>query len=107
MAAGAVSCPHVLSVLLLLLLQSKPVCIVLNKQDLLQPGGVHQQQQPVLSAEVLQLLQLPEQSIGLHRMEQQVQSPGQQHAVTVLQTSALTGAGIQSVLQWVVSEACC
>lgn len=97
---------HMLSVLLLL--QDKPVCIVFNKTDLLQQDKAHEQQQPVLSAELLQLLQLPEQSRELRGTEEQVQSPGRkQHAVTVLQTSALTGAGIQSLLQWMVSETCC
>lgn len=90
-----------------LLLQGKPVCIVFNKADLLQQGKAHEQQQLVLSAELLQLLQLPERSRELHGTEQQVSSPGRpQHAVTVLQTSALTGGGIQSLLQWIVSETC-
>lgn len=93
-------------------IQGKPFCLVLNKAD-----DVDQQEQ--IGEALTQLLDvLP--AGAWHRSQQvntccqavqdahpapQHQQQQQHQGVTVLQTSALTGAGMQALLQWLMCTA--
>jgi predicted GTPase len=112
-----------LSTMFFSLVQGKPICVLVNKTDLLDPNAEdkqQQQQQVVVPSELQQLLQTraqnqphpiafgqqPAQQQQQQQQQQQVSTTKLQHGMTVMQASALTGAGVQSVLQWLVCELC-
>jgi predicted GTPase len=101
------------------LLQGKPVCVLVNKTDLLDPTAEDKEQrQQQVPAELQQLLQTlahkqththflgPEPAQQQQQQASKTKLQQQQHGMTVMQASALTGAGIQLFLQWLVCESC-
>jgi translation initiation factor IF-2 len=80
------------------LLQGKPVCVALNKRDLVassQAPGEQRQQAQESSGQSLEQ-QVQELQRGLEAAGEQPQQP----QLLVVHTSAVTGAGMQQLAEW-------